>query len=82
MSTALLTERSHVGKKTPSTPPTPPPPPGRIELQAPAEWIAELDRVAELMGMSRSAYIRHACNRQMAADRQLLSGPGAEPEEN
>jgi hypothetical protein len=47
---------------------------GRIELQAPPEWIAELDAVAKSMGLSRSAYIRQACNRQMAADRRQLEG--------
>ena len=41
---------------------------GRIELQAPPEWIAKLDAAAARLGMSRSAYIRMACNRQMAAD--------------
>lgn len=43
---------------------------GRIELLADPEWIAELDRAAEELGLSRSAYIRMACNRQMAADRK------------
>jgi len=41
---------------------------GRIELQAPPAWIAKLDAAATRLGMSRSAYIRMACNRQMAAD--------------
>jgi hypothetical protein len=49
---------------------------GRIELQAAPEWIAELDAVAKMVGLSRSAYIRHACNRQMAADRKMLEGGG------
>ena len=41
---------------------------GRIEFQAPEEWIARLDAAAAALGMSRSAYIRMACNRQMNAD--------------
>jgi hypothetical protein len=40
----------------------------RIELQAAPEWIAKLDKAAAAMGLSRSAYIRMACNRQMTAD--------------
>jgi hypothetical protein len=41
-------------------------------LQAPPEWIEELDIIAYKMGLSRSAYIRQACNRQMAADKRAL----------
>ncbi len=43
---------------------------GRIELQAQPAWIKKLDKAADALGMSRSAYIRMACNRQMAADRK------------
>ncbi len=50
---------------------------GRIELQADPEWITELDRIAKKMGMNRSAYLRSAANRQMAADRIVL---GEKPE--
>lgn len=76
MSNGTLTEPRTVPRRKPTPPPTttppdePVPPFGRIELQAPPEWIEELDRVADAVGMSRSAYIRNACNRQMAADRR------------
>lgn len=42
----------------------------RIELQAEPAWVEELNQAAKALGMSRSAYIRMACNRQMAADRR------------
>lgn len=45
---------------------------GRIEIAAPPDWIVELDRVAAAMGMSRSAYIRVACNMKMIEDRKTL----------
>lgn len=44
----------------------------RIELQAPFDWVAELDRVAKMMGLSRSAYIRQACNLKMAQDKKAM----------
>jgi hypothetical protein len=43
---------------------------GRIELQAPVVWIAELDAAAEKLGLSRSAFIRLACHRLMQAERR------------
>jgi hypothetical protein len=45
---------------------------GRIELQAPPEWIDFLDAVAKAMGMSRSAYIRQACNLRLSDDCKTL----------
>ncbi len=42
----------------------------RVEFQAPLDWVRELDEAAEALGLSRSAYIRMACNRQMDADRR------------
>lgn len=70
MTTGLLTESRQVAKKkNPAQPPPTEPPFGRIELQAPPDWIAQLDAAAAALGMSRSAYIRMACNRQMARDR-------------
>ncbi len=76
-------ERLDVAKrdhKKPARPveaqPTEPLPPFlRIELQADPQWVAELDRAARSLGISRSAYIRMACNRQMAADRREGSAP-------
>lgn len=66
---AVATPGSRVGKKkTPD--PTPDPAFGRIELQAPPDWIAELDALARRVGLSRSAYIRLACNNQMDKDRE------------
>jgi hypothetical protein len=44
----------------------------RIELQVPAGFTAEVDRVAEACGLSRSAYIRQACLERMAQDRKRL----------
>jgi hypothetical protein len=40
----------------------------RIELQAPRKWVRKLDAAATTLGLSRSAYIRLSCNRQMSAD--------------
>jgi hypothetical protein len=42
----------------------------RIELQAETDWVKKLDAAAKAMGLSRSAYIRLACNKLMAADRR------------
>lgn len=80
MTTGLVTEGRAVARKKPSKERQQPdpvaadrgPPFGRIELQAPPDWIAELDAVAEAMGLSRSAFIRLACNKQMAAVRKEL----------
>jgi len=44
---------------------------GRVEFQAPPKWIKQLDAAAESLGVSRSAYIRMACNRQMQADTRI-----------
>lgn len=40
----------------------------RVEFQAPTDWVTRLDAAASALGMSRSAYIRMACNRQMQSD--------------
>lgn len=70
MSTVTLPER-FMAKTKPKSRPEPEEPHGnRVEFVAPPEWIQELDRCAEELGMSRSAYIRMSCNRQMARDRQ------------
>ncbi len=71
MSNGLLTEQPPVAKRTtkdsqlndqhPSF--------GRIELQAPPSWIVKLDKAAAAAGLSRSAYIRLACNRLMTEDK-------------
>lgn len=76
MSNGTATERRVAKKTTTSSQPDPSPAFGRIELQASPEWIAELDAMAERMGMSRSAYIRMACNLKMAADRRQLGTAG------
>lgn len=83
MANGTLTERYTVARKRPpvseaapsAQPPVNPEPTpafGRIELQASPSWIDELDRVSSAMGISRSAYIRQACNRQMAEDRKII----------
>lgn len=74
MPTVTRPESANMAKRRHSGEPPPPPHPafGRIELQAPPEWIEELDRVAAAMGISRSAYIRQACNLKMAQDRRAL----------
>jgi hypothetical protein len=76
MSPAVLTESPPVAKKKPARPEATPAeqPFGRIELQAPPDWIEQLDAVAKAMGTNRSAYIRGACNRQMAEDRKVIEG--------
>jgi len=41
----------------------------RVEFQAPVSWVAKLDEAAAAaLGLSRSTYIRMACNRQMKRD--------------
>lgn len=66
MPAPALSERPVGKKKTEPIPPS-----GRIELQAPPSWVEELDRIAEAVGLSRSAYIRQACNIKMAEDRRI-----------
>jgi hypothetical protein len=53
----------------------------RVELQVDPAWLAELDACADALGLSRSAYIRMACNRQMTADRRLQGPPLGSPED-
>jgi hypothetical protein len=55
----------------------------RIELAAPAGWAAQVDAIAALVGLSRSAYIRQAVMERMITDRVRLglkppSGGGGE----
>lgn len=68
-----MTDRPMAKKKPPpvkSTPGQDPLATGRIELQALLSWIARLDAAADAIGVSRSAYIRMACNERMKADAQ------------
>lgn len=46
----------------------------RVEFQAPLNWLPLLDAAAASLGLSRSAYIRMACNRQMEADKKAKQG--------
>src|SRR4051812_5966295 len=69
MANGMLTESPVVTKRK-TEKPSPDPNFGRIELQAPPEWIDELDRAAAAVGLSRSAYIRLACNERMADDKR------------
>jgi hypothetical protein len=59
---------------------SPPPTFDRIEMQAPLGWTEQVDAVAALVGLSRSAYIRLAVNERMVADRARLGlkPPGQE----
>jgi hypothetical protein len=79
MTTVTLTE-TPLGKKRPKpanegvSQPQEPLTGDRIELQAPHDWVERLDRAAAALGMSRSAYIRMACTRQMNLDARHQSG--------
>ncbi len=42
----------------------------RVELQAPLSWVAKIDEAARLYGVSRSDFIRMACNR-LAAEKGI-----------
>ena len=46
----------------------------RIELQAPPEWVGRLDATAARLGLSRSAFIRLACNKLMAIEGAPAAG--------
>jgi len=70
MSTGTLTERRRMARKKPDEQPSTEPPFERVEFQAPPDWVKQLDAAAKAMGMSRSAYIRAACIRQMQADQK------------
>jgi hypothetical protein len=52
----------------------------RIELQAPIGWAEQVDAIAAMVGLSRSAYIRQATMERMIADRVRLGlkPPGGE----
>jgi hypothetical protein len=52
----------------------------RIEIQVPLGWAEQLDAVASLVGLSRSAYIRQAVMERLIADRARLGlrPPGGE----
>jgi hypothetical protein len=43
---------------------------GRIELQAPVKWIARLDAAAKAKMLSRSAFIRLACDAMMREEQK------------
>lgn len=45
----------------------------RVEFVAPVDWLKKLDALAKSLGLNRSAYIRLACNRQMASDERQTS---------
>lgn len=71
MSHGTLTETRRMAKKKPGGET----PEGeqafdRVEFQAPPSWVKKLDAAAAALGVSRSAYIRMACNKQMQADRK------------
>jgi hypothetical protein len=48
---------------------------GRLEMKAPAEWIDEVSRVAESLGLSLSAYVRLAVNERIQRDRAAANPP-------
>jgi hypothetical protein len=48
---------------------------GRVEFQADPAWIRKVEAAAHAIGLSKSAYIRLAVNRQMAADKRDQDGP-------
>lgn len=47
----------------------------RINITIPEDIVARIDSEAELRHMSRSAYIRLACDNQSAADEFLRKSP-------
>jgi hypothetical protein len=49
---------------------------GRIEVRAEAAWIADLARRAQAWRMSRSAFIRLACQEKMARPAPGEAGAG------
>lgn len=75
MSHGTLTGTHRMPKK-PKPPRTPSaePPFERVEFQASPEWVQQLDAAARAVGVSRSAYIRLACNKLMQADRREQGG--------
>jgi hypothetical protein len=44
----------------------------RVELAAPQSWTAQVDEVAALIGLTRSAYIRMAVMERLIVDRARL----------
>ncbi len=61
-------------RKPPETPRPGEPPFDRVEFQAPPEWVEQLDAAAGAVGLSRSGYVRLACNKLMQADRRAEIG--------
>jgi hypothetical protein len=51
----------------------------RIELRAPAEWIARVAAVAETLGLSLSAYIRLAVNERVQRDQAAAAAAPPSP---
>jgi hypothetical protein len=74
MNAGLLTEPAVAKRAKPAKPSNPDPSFGRIELQAPPEWIEELDECAKAMGLKRAGFIRLACNRLMDDERRRKEG--------
>jgi len=50
----------------------------RIEIQASPSWLATVDKYAAAMDLSRSAFIRLACNEYMASRAAPPEEPSAE----
>lgn len=75
MSSVITTGRS-VAKRKNNEPQTPAGEPAfdRVEFQAPPEWVKELDEIAASLGLSRSAFIRMACNKIMQAEQRQKGG--------
>ena len=76
MATVTTPERATVAKKQQGGDRRPEQAPAfdRVEFQAPPNWVLLVDAAAEALGVSRSAYIRMAVNRQMDADRRAREG--------
>lgn len=73
MATGILTEHRRMAKKKGGKP-TSEQPFERVEFQAPPDWVVQLDTAARAVGLSRSAYIRLACNKLMQADHKAKGG--------
>ena len=53
---------------------------GRVELQADEDWIAAVDHAAEVLGISRSDFIRIACREKILRDgNEPLPQPPVKP---
>jgi hypothetical protein len=63
MTTAVLKEGHKMGRRK-----KPKEPHGRIEFQAPEQWIERIERQARRLGITISAYIRLVTTRQLERD--------------